>query len=552
MPTASLELPFAMPAREREKAFTSSMEAAAILLLAEARRRKRGFLGTASAKMVFVSKLHYPFWAVPWEARSIIVDGLAVSASTITEYKLPRVEGFIEDVERGASVRELFRKAIEKHMKTFDDFADTVTVQVEALVTDVALLSALSDYVQETLSTKSVENPSMILVPPKLDVKAASEIAKKMQGLHRQVESEMASLEYVRNLLEETMKLHEQMILKEANLVREDYESQIAGLKPIVEKKTDQLLRDRDARLGKMNRIAETELRGKEKEKERRERELQRLELSEADFVRKREARRRKRDKIGEAQWEHRVRTTENRSHEIKARIHALAEFIEKTRKQNEADSEKLRHGYQWLIDVERRKITDIEFQRDEAFEAKRKEIETLKLGTDQIVAQIEELAVGKRKEVEELKRFVISSQFDDATLLCLPLYLACFQTENMARFHVFPPVKVMSPEGVFGAIRKKLGGFRPVYKVKLFLQPRSQALSKMLDLAIKEKTKSDKAFSQNLVEAATSSNILLKDNLKETLTRGMAQLKAEGWVNQKEEDLIKAHISKQSGLSGG
>jgi len=545
MPTASLNLPFAMPvSREGERVFTPSMETAAILLLAEAQRRKRGLLGTGSARVAIVSKLHYPLWAVPWESGSIIIDGLGVSVSTVAKQQLPRIDGFIEDVERGASVRELFRKAIEKHVKTFSAFSDKVDVQVDALITDGKLLSDVSEYVQETLSAKLDEVTTIVLVPPKLDVKNAAETARQALSLHRQVQSETASLQYARSLLEETMKLHEQMILKEANFMHEAYEAQIAELKPAVEKKTDQLLEERESRIAKMNRIATTELKGKEREKERRDRELQRLQLSEADFVRKREARRRRHDKISEAHWEHRIKMNENRISELKVRIRASNEFIEKTRGQHEADVGKLRQGYQWLIDQERRKIVDVEVQRDAAVEAKRKEIEKLKLTVDQIAGQIEELAANKTDELEELKRLAISPQFDGITLLCLPLYLVCFQTESAKQFHIFTPVKVMSPEGVVGSIRKKLGGLRVAPKVKLFLQPRSKALGKMLD-SVKERMKADKTFGENLSEAAASSNILLKDSFRETLTKGMAELKAEGLINQREEDFLKVFMFK-------
>ncbi len=543
MPTVSVDLPFAVPAKEREKAFTSTMETTAILLLAEARRRRRSLFGTAPAKLTSLSKLHYPLWAVPWANQSIIIDGLAVSPSLITRQRLPSIREFIEDIEKGASVRELFRKAIEKHAKTFSDFAGKHSVKADALLTDKALLSALSSYVEEALSGKSNEKSLITLVPPELDVKMAGETAKKIQSLHAHLQSEIASLAYARNLLEETAKLHEEMILKETNFLRETYEAQIAEIKPIVEKKTDQLLKDRDTRIARVRKITQSELKVKERERERLERELQKLALSEADYVRKREARRRRHDKIGEAHWERRIRANEKRIGNAKSKTQALDESVEKAHKQNEADTEKLRQGYQWLIDQERRKITDIEFQRDEAVETKRKEIKVLKLGTGQIVSQLQELTFRKEKEAQELRTLAISSQFDDVTLLCLPLYLACYQTEETTQFHVFPPVKVMSLEGVLGAIRKKLGGIRPVYKVRLFMQPKSKALSNMLDSAIKEKLRSDKGFGESLKEAAVASSVLLKDNFKEILTKGVADLKAEGWITEKEEDLIKANM---------
>lgn len=84
MPTATLVLPFAVPAEERVKAFTSSMELAVILFLTEAKRRKRKLLESTPKKTSFVSKLHYPLWAVPWENESLIIDGLGVFSYAIT------------------------------------------------------------------------------------------------------------------------------------------------------------------------------------------------------------------------------------------------------------------------------------------------------------------------------------------------------------------------------------------------------------------------------------------------------------------------------------
>ncbi|HKZ93601.1 MAG TPA: hypothetical protein VJ249_03335 [Candidatus Bathyarchaeia archaeon] len=547
MPTTSLELPFAASTKERTKAFTPSMEVAAMLLLAEAKRRKRGLLGTAAAKISFVSKLHYPLWAVPSENVSLIVDGLGLFPSVIAKQQLPDITLFVEDVERGASIRELFRNALEKNLNTFNDFAGRVHVQMDALIADKALLTALSEYVKEASTEKLNSNSVIVLAPPKLDLQAATETARLSQDLHKQIQSEIDSLDYARSLLQETMKFHEQMILTEIRHTRESYDAQIASIKPAVEKKVDQLLKERDARVAKMNRVAETELKGKEREKEKRDRELQRLDLNRADLVRKREARSRKHDKIGEAHWEHRIRAGENRSGELKARIRALAEFIEKTRAQADADVERMKQGYQWLIDQERRKITDVEAQRDEKTEAKQRENEGLKLVVEKVKERIEVLSNRKAEEAEELERLGIASQFSDITLLCLPFYLVGYHAGKTTGFHIFPPLKVMSSEGVVATIRKKLGDFRAVSRVRLFLQPRSKALSRMFDFIAEEKMKSDKVFSQNLLEAAASGNILLKDSFKDMLIKGVAELKAEDWITPKEENFVKAWIEARA-----
>ena len=531
MPTASLDLPFAVPAKERDKAFTPSMEVAAIFILAETKRPKQGLFGAKPAKISFVSKLHYPLWATPWENRSLIVDGLGLSLCVIAKQQLPDVRLFVEDIERGAAVRELFRDALENHLNTFNDFAGRVHVQMDSLVADNEVLSALTEHAEEALSKKRDGETAIALAPPRLDVQAAAETAKLAMNLHKQIRSEIASLEYARSLLDDTTKLHEQMILKEISVTREAFDAQVAQLAPEVEKKVDRLIKKRDARIAKVNRSNEIELRVKERQKARQERELQRLELSKAGLVGESKSRR-----------QNRIRATENRIDEVKDKVHALAAIIEKTQAQAEAEIEKTKQGYQWLIDQETRKIRDTEAQRDEAVEVKQREIEALKLVVRKITDAIDSLGARKQEEAEELKRLSLTHQFDDVTLLCLPFYLVGYQIEDSTRFHVLPPVKVLSSEGVMAAIRKKLGDFRAASRVSLFLQPRSKAVSRMLGSVVEEKMKSDKTFGEDLLEATVSSNIMLRGNFKEMLTKGVAELKAEGWITLKEEDSVKVY----------
>jgi hypothetical protein len=338
------------------------------------------------------------------------------------------------------------------------------------------------------------------------------------------------------------MKLHEQMIPKEIASAREIYDEQIAQLKPAVDKKLDRLIKERDSRISKMNRIRETELRAKETEKARRERELQKLELSKTDNVKKRETRRHKHDKIGEAHWNHRIRTIENRIGEVKARIRALAAFIERTNSQADADVEKMKQGYQWLIDQETRKIRDIETQRDETIGVRQRETEALQIVANKIRQEIDRLSAKKQEEAEELRSLSVDQQFSDVTLLCVPFYLVGYQIKETKRFHVFSPVRVLSAEGVVATIRKKLRDIRDEPRVSLFLQPRSKAMTQMLDSIVDKKMELDKSFNETLVEAASSCNVMLKDNFKETLAKGMKELRTQDWITPKEEVMLRAN----------
>jgi hypothetical protein len=484
-------------------------------------------------------------WAIPWENGSLMIDGLGFLSSTIASQALPDLTAFLDDIERGASVREQFWSVLKKHEKTFNDFARTEDAQVNSFITDRELLSAVLEYIKETSLPKPNTNDTIVLATPKIDQQTATESAKHLLSLCKQIQSETRSLEYARNLLDQTAKLHEQMILKEIELTREACELEVSKFRPAVEKRVDQLLKERDAKMAKMNQSMDNELRARERERERRERELQRLELSRAEYMKKRETRKRRRDKIGETVWEHRIRVYENRIEEARSRIRVLSEFIGKSRKQKETDTEKLRYGFQALIDQEKRKITDIEIQRDRNTEAKQTENARLKQATIQIIGQIEALIERKRAQEQELKELAIPWQPEDATLLCLPFYFVHYQAGRKTQFQVFAPFKVTSSEGIVKTLQKTIRSLRPNSALPVFLQPRSKALSKMLDSAIGEKMKSDKVFSESLLQSAVSSNVLIRQNFKETLVKGVEELRAEHWLSQSQgEDLIKAYTS--------
>jgi len=535
MPTVSLILPYAIPEKRREKKFTPNMEFAAIVSLAEATRKKRTMIGVSSERVSFVSKLHYPFWAVPWENSCLILDGLQILTSIIPYKALPDIELFIRDIERGETVRELFRSALETHAQTFVDFAETEQFPVDAIITDKALLSSFSEYVEDALALKEDTTGNIVLTTPKLDEKAAVENAKKVLDLYQRIQSDIKSLEFAARVLNETTKFHQQMILREVELARETCKEEVAQVKPSVEKKVETLLKERDLKIGRMNRVAEAELNAKLREKARRERELEKLGMNWAEYKKRLDVRKRRHDQIGVARWEHSIRTCENKISEARMRLHDLSSHIERTRKESQEDVNKLKYAYQELIDVERKKIADIEFSFESVNEKKRRESEKLQFMTEHITRLINQRMEQKRLHLAEIKSLAIPWQLEQVTLLCVPFYLIGYKTKDKFHYGVHPPLKVMSSEGIVKKIEKAILSFRLTSRMKLLLQPRSNALNKMFSFVFEEKIKADNTLEKSLHELGVSHNLLANPNFRDALAEGLEELKSEGWINQEE-----------------
>jgi hypothetical protein len=536
-------LPYAVPEKEGEKVLTPSMEAAAILCLAETKRKRRGLLRTTPEKISFISKLHYLLWLVPWDNKCLVFDGLGSLSANFNYAALPDLELFLDDIERGATMRVQYRNALEKHMQTFKDFAENVPILIEGLIADEELLSAVSGYVEETLTLKADVDRSMGLTPLRLDENAVSAGAKKVSDLYERVQSDIKGLQYTVQSLNEQAKVHGQMILREIELVREIHERELAKVKPDVDKKVERLMLERDIRIEKMNRAAAWELNAKLREKEKCERELERLELNVATYKKRLDTRRRRQDEVGVTRWEHATRMSQKKISDIKERIHILSHYIEKIREQKESDINKWRYTYQGLIDTERKKVTDIEASRDSTIEAKQKEAEKLRLLSSQIVNFIERLVEQKRLQVDKLKSGAISLQLEQNALVGVPLYLVAYQNHEKLQYHMFPPLRVMSSEGIVKKIENTIWSFRLASRIKLFMQPRSEALNRLFTIAL-ERTTADKVLGESLRELCASNNILTKPNFKEELTKGIEELKTEGWIKQEERDsLMKTYL---------
>lgn len=537
MSPASLTLPFAVPAKDNGEGFTLDMEVAAILLLAEAERRKTDF--SEIGKTLFVSKLHYPLWLIPWEEASLIIDGLGAISSSIICQKLPEASSFIEDLERSVSNRAQFWFFIEKHKKTYADFAGKIEFSVESLISDRELLSDISEYLKEANSMNLEEYPSASLIEPKLDERAAIERAQQLLSIQRHVISEISCLEYAEGLLRWAADTHERMIQKEIDLICKSYNEEISKIRPAVDMKVNRLLKEMEAKIAKMIKNFKKEVEAKEKEKERHEHKLQDLKIQKADFSRRRDFYKRREDKIGLARWEHKIQVCENRIRELKKKINNLTEYIKEASRQNQVAIEKFRGISQEQIEKEKSKITSLEIQREEKVKSKKGEIESLECEANQIISQIQELIKREREWMRELEQLTIPWQVEHAALIRLPLYLIGYQSEREIDLQILPPIKVASPKGVTKTLRKTLLGLTRASKLTLFIQPRSEALSKMLNSVLKEKAKLDINFRESLYQTASSSNILKSQNLRETLIEGLEKLKAGDWVGQGEIDAI-------------
>lgn len=143
-------------------------------------------------------------------------------------------------------------------------------------------------------------------------------------------------------------------------------------------------------------------------------------------------------------------------------------------------------------------------------------------------------MAEQRRLHLTGLKELAIAWQPEKATLLAVPFYLTEYFAVDKQRYSVFAPFKAQSSEGIVKKIEKKLLSFSLPARIQLLLQSRAKTLDRMFDSCL-ETMQNDKGLSSKLVELGKANNLLSQPDLRETLTKGVAELKVEGWMKQEE-----------------
>ncbi|NIQ07824.1 MAG: hypothetical protein GWO20_19530, partial [Candidatus Korarchaeota archaeon] len=303
MSSSSLILPYVVEDEDRKKPFTRDMEAAAVLCLAEAKRKKPGILGAPPESLSFVSKMHYPLWAIPWENECVVVDGLGILSHTIVHMKPPDVKLFVEDLKRSKTARELFRSALKSHSKTFEDFVETTRVSMNTIVANREILSTISRYIEQGLILKKGATEPVTSIPLKLDEKAAMERAENLFNRWKLIQSEKKGLRYAINVLHEETKLHEQKIVGEIEQMWETFEDKISRLKSEVEERIEQLTTERDVKIKRIFKVSERELKVALKERAKDEQKLEKLERDKHVYQKRKQIRKSRGDETGVTYW---------------------------------------------------------------------------------------------------------------------------------------------------------------------------------------------------------------------------------------------------------
>jgi len=540
-----LILPYVIEDSRKGHPFTREMEAAVLLALAHGGKRRPIIPLSGPETLEFIMKALYPIWAVPWDDRSIIIDGLNLSSDKLTRLEIPDVKAFTEEIMRGSRSPKSYVNVLRRGLKKFWNPLSPVEVSVEGFIGDVHFLEELCEVLRGKGIRGARFEETLAPIPPKVDLKDARERAERFTWESRIVKSHVAALRYAVKVLEgETARFRERVKRETEHLTRV-YAEKIASAREAAEKRIRDLRKRMDAELKKTEKAYTKIIKEALKRRESLEKTVRRLEGAIETYLERRESSRRKGSKRGVKYWDGKVKKYRRMLSEAKSDLREVERLVREINWEMEKRLDSVKDGYRSLIAQEAEKVNALEACMKVEVGERRRLLEEVEELTSKIKSRIELAIEDLTRALMRLTSRTAPWKFEEATIIWVPSYIVKYRSQKGERYKVYPPVNIKESEGVLKWVRRAIFSFNLESRMFALIQPRSGAFERRLFKTLEEALEADKALRETIDGIGKSENLLKKEGFKTSAIEGLEALKAEGWITLDERnDLLSTYLT--------
>ncbi len=497
-------MPFLAGAQDEKDSITYPIELACIVSMTEMQRKKTGFLRDTPEKIAYISRIHYPLWAVPIEDSCLLLDGLAAQSYTLT-FKEPVNTGlFIEDLKKNSVIQQEFMNALDRQVKNAKDFAPKTNKSFQALIADKELLDFFLRHFTSGAPVSEAQDEKTALAPLEIDDAKALEAREAVLNHLRRTKANIKGIQYAIAVLNEEVEFHKHAISFEIERLKEKSEADISNVKPIVDEKVKNLTVDRDAAIAKMLKYTQKKTEGLEKNREKYMHKLQEHEQKK-DSAKKR--------KKGAVKYE--LERYDRSINSAKKEVKAITDAIENIRKEGNKKVKEVEEEFRRAVALEEEKITKIRKSYESRIALKKEQIETLTSSAASITQSLESLMEEIEREAEVFReQITINWKLDSPVLLRVPAYIVKYTKEQEERYSLFSPTTISDDTGVLKGLRK-IFTFTSESRLKLVMRPSSTQLQELLSSSLKAKMQEDDVFRENLNTICHANNLLRMERLQ-------------------------------------
>jgi hypothetical protein len=124
-------------------------------------------------------------------------------------------------------------------------------------------------------------------------------------------------------------------------------------------------------------------------------------------------------------------------------------------------------------------------------------------------------------------------------TVVYMPIFVSAFVGDRGRRLIVYPPMVARAGKGVMGSLKSSFGG------AVLPLEPKTQQFEEIFRAGIEKALGEDASLAAYVASVGNANNLLHLGNLKSLLSRGLAEMKAQGWIKDKHERELLINLER-------
>jgi len=317
--------------------------------------------------------------------------------------------------------------------------------------------------------------------------------------------------------------------------IREKYNEEISQAKTAVEPKIEIIQKDYDLQVATTSKNFDKQTLDLNQEKIKLERNKRKAEDKIERGILEAKASAHKRNAVNERKWRDMIEEAKKEISNLQTEIREVERKLKEVEDLRSTEIFKLRSENEAKITEAKKTLLELEVSRDAKIGTLRQKRERMKELTSTMIGKISETAKLRESNLTELEKVGLTQIEKEPSLIYVPFYLACYQSEEEKRYVTFPP----STANTTG-LSVKLKGALGQAKIKNLLNPRFESISNLLYGFPKVISQSG-VLEREINELSVKTNIL-RQSMHKQIEKGLKQLREENWLSEKDcENFIQA-----------
>jgi hypothetical protein len=531
-------LPFAN-CSQANIAFDNDVEKATVFCLSELNREKGGgfFKKQDAEKLVYISKVYYPFWLAPFKDATLLIDGLNVASHAITYPATPDLKAFMENLNSCSLTRQAYANFLSNNQNYFRDLGEGQKTVIQGLLNDAEFTVEFLNFAKEA---NKPDSPIVdaVLITPALDEAGVMAMLQNVEVTRQKLLEELASLTDTIKRLNSKTQESQASLREEIKATEEKFSLQIQQVKTEVETKVAKINKAYSDTVTKVadkyeqkTTILQKEILKSEKAQEQLDAEIERVEAEiKTSAINK--------DDSAERKWKEKRNKLKDQRPEIASALKELEKQTAEIEENRKTELFQLKQDNDAKIKEANKGLVEIEAARDAEIRTCQIEMEKIEELTSDIIEKVDELAKNREATILEFDELGTKQQRTDLSLIYLPFYLSCYQLKANKRYIYLSPSVVS--DGSLTARLKAVGKT----KISKLLEPRSRTVLSILNsfMALLDE---NIVFNREISEACLKANLLQMENAKEAVENGLNKLNEQGWLSTSEFESFSQTVTQ-------